>query len=282
MNFTEAAESLYMTQSALSKQIKALENELGITLFERRHSVIRLTPASEQLSIHVEAILNEYERMCLTANHYQNIHQKLRFASFYEMAQYGIADLIVAFEQNETDFHVESRECEHKHMLDLLETNQTDIVIGYQEFWPKLSAYQCVPLRKDKLVLIVDHRHQLAKYEIIKLEEAQEERFCFPQEDISLFRFLKDSCITAGFAPRLTQSDVRLGTIRYYIRAGMRVTLQPYVRAINSFVGPEFRIIDLYDAPTLTLSILANKAKLSEKGKRFFDFAQVFYNDANA
>ena len=278
MNFTEAAESLFITQSALSKQIKALENDLGLTLFERGQSAIHLTPAGEQVSIHVDTILNEYERMRLSAKRYQNTHQKLRIASFYEMAQYGIVDLIVTFEQNKSDFHVESRECEHKRMLDLLETNKTDIVIGYQEFWPEMSAYKCVPLRRDKLVLITNHRHQLARFDSIPLEDARDERFCFPQEDTSLFKFLKDACISAGFVPRLTQSDVRLGTIRYYIRAGMRVTLQPDVRAMNSFAGSEFRIIELQDAPTLTLSILADKDGLSEIGKQFFHFAQIFYN----
>lgn len=281
MNFSEAAESLYMTQSAMSKRIKALEDELGVKLFERKHSVVRLTPAGEQISIHMESIVNEYERMHLSVKRYQSTHQKLRIASFYEMAQYGIVDLIVSFEQNESDFHVESRECEHKSMIDLLETNQTDIAIGYKEFWSQMPGYQCIPLRKDKLVLIVNHRHRLAMHETIHLERVKEERFCFPQEDTSLFNFLKDSCIAAGFAPRLTQSDVRLGTIRYYIRAGMRVTLQPYVRAINSFVGPEFRIINLHDAPTLTLSILADRDKLSDIGKRFFDFTLGFFNDIN-
>ena len=277
-HFTEAAENLYITQSALSKQIKALENELGVTLFERKQSVIRLTPAGEQISAHVEAILNEYERMCLSAKRYQNANQKLRIASFYEMAQYGIADMLVTFEQDVTNFHLESRECEHKRMLDLLETNQTDILIGYQEFWPEAIASKSIPLREDQLVLIVDHRHSLANCETIDLIQAKDENFCFPQEDAALFKFMKDSCTASGFIPRLTKSDVRLDTIRYYIRAGMRVTLQPYFRAINSFSRSEFKIISLRDAPVLTLSIFADEAKLSEIGKRFFDFAQVFYS----
>ena len=276
MSFTEAAEHLFMSQSALSKQIRTLENELGITLFDRGHSLIRLTPAGEQISIHIEAILDEYERMCLSAKQYQNIDQKLRIATLYEMAQYGITDIIVAFEQNEPDFHIESKECEHKNMLALLETNQTDIVIGYQEFWPKVFPYQCVPLRKDKLVLVINHNHPLAKYDTINLADAKDERFCFPLEDSSLFNFFKDSCIRSGFVPRLTQSDVRLGTIRYYIKEGMRVTIQPSTRAENSFTGNEFRIIALHDAPVLTLSIAADKAKLSKIGNRFFDFAESF------
>ena len=279
MSFTQAAESLYMTQSGLSKQIKALENELGVQLFERSHSALRLTPACEQVCIHAEMMVNEYGHMCLAAKRFNYGNQKLRVASLYEMAQYGVVDLIVAFEQGKTGFHVESVECEHKHMLDLLETNQTDIIIGYQEFWPRMSRCNCIPLRSDRLVLIVDRRHKFADRESVKLEEAREERFCFPQEDTSLFEYLKHSCITAGFVPLLTRSDVRLGTIRHYIRAGMRVTLQPGFRALSSFSEPEFRIIPLHDAQTLTLSMLADTERLPEIGSQFLDFARIFYDD---
>ena len=279
MSFTEAADSLFISQSALSKQIMALENELEVTLLDRHHSTIRLTPAGEQISIHIEAILNEYERMRFSARCFQdsqNSEQKLRLASFYEMAQYGITDLIVTFEQNEPGFHMESTECGHSHMFDMLGTNSIDFAIGYREFFPTLFIYQYFLLRNDPIVLIVNHRHPLAEHDSIRLEEARSERFCFPKEDTLLFKFFKDSCVAAGFVPNLTQSDVRLSTIRDYIRVGMRVTLQPEIRALKTFVGPEFKIIPLLDAPVLTLAIVTNSVKLSDIGKRFLDFARKY------
>src|SRR5690242_20370396 len=45
LSFTQAAEELFVTQSALSRQIKALEDALGVALFERRHRALALTPA---------------------------------------------------------------------------------------------------------------------------------------------------------------------------------------------------------------------------------------------
>ena len=44
-SFTRAAEELFLTQSALSRQVKALEDALGAPLFERRHRALALTPA---------------------------------------------------------------------------------------------------------------------------------------------------------------------------------------------------------------------------------------------
>jgi len=49
LSFTKAAEELFLTQSAVSRQVQALEEHLGVTLFERRHREIRLTDAGRQL-----------------------------------------------------------------------------------------------------------------------------------------------------------------------------------------------------------------------------------------
>lgn len=49
LSFTQAAEELFVTQSAVSRQVKALEDHLGVPLFERHHRAIRLTPAGQSL-----------------------------------------------------------------------------------------------------------------------------------------------------------------------------------------------------------------------------------------
>ena len=48
LSFTKAGEELYLTQSAVSRQIKDLEEQLGVTLFQRRHRALALTDAGQQ------------------------------------------------------------------------------------------------------------------------------------------------------------------------------------------------------------------------------------------
>lgn len=277
-NFSEAAESLYISQSALSKQLKAMEDELGVALFYRNHSKVKLTPPGERISLHVEAILLEYDQMRLIVKNYiEDSRQKLRIASFYEMVGYDITDLIISFEQTKANFHVESRECDHSQMVNLIETNQMDIAIGYQEFWPQKNNYLIVPFRRDELVMVVNKQHPFAKRETISLIEAKDERFCFPLEDGSLFHFFNDICIASGFVPKLTLSNVRLGTIKRYIAAGMRVTLQSRVRASNFFYESEYQIIGIENAPTLTFAIMANKSRVSETVDQFIQYTQKYY-----
>jgi len=283
-NFSKAAESLYVSQPTLSKQLKSFEDKLGVVLFDRSRSRIELTPVGERISIHIEVILNEYDKIMFEAkNHIMASNRKLRIASFYDMAQYGITDLVVSFEYDKPNFHVESQECDHSRMLDLLHNRQTDIIIGYQELWQddidiEEAGYYSMPLRKDDLVLIAHKSHSLGNEKVISLTEVGNEVFCFPREDGLLCDFFKKACKSAGFAPKLTLSDVRLGTIKEYILKGMRITLQTRIRATNFFHEPVFCLIDIKEAPFLTLTLMTNKRLLSDIGSQFTEFARDFYN----
>ncbi len=58
LSFTRAAEELFLTQSALSRQVQALEEALGVALFERRHRALALTPAGQAFHRDVTAALS--------------------------------------------------------------------------------------------------------------------------------------------------------------------------------------------------------------------------------
>jgi LysR family transcriptional regulator, glycine cleavage system transcriptional activator len=59
LSFTRAGEELFLTQSALSRQMQALEEQLGAPLFERRHRALRLTEAGQVLQVAAKSVLDE-------------------------------------------------------------------------------------------------------------------------------------------------------------------------------------------------------------------------------
>ena len=62
-NITHAADKLYMTQSALSKRIKSMEQELGVEILLRSRQGIRFTPAGEKVLEHSRAALKQMEQL---------------------------------------------------------------------------------------------------------------------------------------------------------------------------------------------------------------------------
>src|SRR6266852_4711712 len=62
LSFTRAAEELFLTQSALSRQMQTLEEQLGMPLFERRHRQLLLTEAGRVLQLAAKTVLDELNR----------------------------------------------------------------------------------------------------------------------------------------------------------------------------------------------------------------------------
>lgn len=280
LDFSEASEKLFITKSTLSKQLKCLENELGVVLFVRSHSNLTLTAAGEELSPQIEALLNQYSELLSTIKDIkERVNEKLRIASMYEMALYGITSLLVSFEQDKNNFHIESKECDHQQMVHLLESGATDLIIGYKELWQYSGTQEIIPLLNDELVLVANKKHPLSAANSISLKSARNEKFCFPREDASLFKLYNETCALAGFTPSLTLSDVRLTTIKRYILQGMRMTLQTRLCAETFFNEPSFQIIFLDESPSLTLSIMCNKKLTTSISKKFIDFAVNYYTD---
>ncbi len=62
LSFTRAAAELFVTQSAISRQIRALEDDLGVPLFARQHRALALTPAGEKLLLTCQAVLTQMRR----------------------------------------------------------------------------------------------------------------------------------------------------------------------------------------------------------------------------
>jgi hypothetical protein len=62
LSFTRAAEELFLTQSALSRQMQTLEEQIGFALFERRHRELRLTDAGQILQATARNVLDELTR----------------------------------------------------------------------------------------------------------------------------------------------------------------------------------------------------------------------------
>src|SRR5215475_8617951 len=88
LSFTRAAEEMFLTQSALSRQVLALEEQLGTPLFERRHRELRLTDAGQVLQVAAKSMLQELNRAVTRIRHDETtqpltVSTNLPFASLW-------------------------------------------------------------------------------------------------------------------------------------------------------------------------------------------------------
>lgn len=284
-SFSLAADSLYISQSSLSKRIKSLEDELGGALFIRKNnSSVSLTPFGEYCKSYINNILEDYSTLCQSVDNFRlNRHKKLTIAMAYNVASEKILRPITTFEAKEENFHLETLERNHIQLRQVLNSHQVDIVFGYKELLGEYAEYDCVDILRDTLVLVTSgenaQKHQWES--LASLSDAKGTRFCFPREDMELFNYYLTCCKSCSFTPQLTLSDVRLGMIKQYILAGMRTTLMMENTANSTFAAPKFRIIHLKENFGLTLAMyvdsVANKSVKTAFSKAIINY----FNDEN-
>ena len=273
-NFTAAADSLFISQSLLSKPIHSMEKEHDSVLFNRSNRTVQMTPAGECIFIHVQNIISEWDFLTNGLRNYaHNSRNKISITTLYDISQYGLTDLIITFERKFPEVHAETRESNHDVMRYNLDNNLSFCAIGFRELWEDVDSYQVIPLYSDPLVIVCSMRHPLSKKQTFSLRDARDYDFCFPKEDHQLFNFILNVCTKSGFMPRLTLSDVRLATIREYVSRGMRLTITTRSRAQHCFGTDDFFTIPLKDISPLTMSIITKFEELTPIYEQFLAHA---------
>ncbi|MDW2797079.1 LysR family transcriptional regulator [Clostridium boliviensis] len=154
-NFSSAAESIYISQSALSKHIKAIENELGIVLFIRSNTKAELTEAG---NIYLEYALNV--RQC--TQDLRNKLQKFSSACYIThitvgtipcLAESGVMQTLLDFQEKFGNYSIEIVEDDQTHLLKLLTQQEVDAAICRTDLLTD-SEYDVIPLVTDEMVLI--------------------------------------------------------------------------------------------------------------------------------
>ena len=188
LNFTKASEKLHLTQSAVSHQIKALEEEFGVPLFIRGKRGVILTDAGKVALEYAERILDEAEEMRKRViGREKALVGRVRVAAATQALVYLFAPLFEEF--------MDANESIDLVFRTTVSTDQTieDILNGVGDVgFASLPVYSpnldVVELFKDELVLVVGKKHRLAKFKEVSILELEKERWILFERGASIRR----------------------------------------------------------------------------------------------
>lgn len=161
-NFTRAAEQVFVTQSALSQQIQALEQEVGAVLLERSRRGVRLTAAGEILVHHAQRIFLELEQARVALEELSGLQRgELRVGVVQTVNEYFMPSLVTAFVRQYPQVRLLVEELPADGIEARLEDGSLQIGLG---FIPSTSAHIASEhLFEEELVLIVRADHDLSQ-----------------------------------------------------------------------------------------------------------------------
>lgn len=181
LSFTKAAETLHMTQPAVTFQVKQLEEFFNTRLFDRTHNKISLTDAGKIVYDYSELILEYYEKMKDEVKQLTGeVAGSLLIGASTTIAEYMLPRLLGAFKRQFPDINIRLQVGNTETIVAMIENNMIDLgVVEAPVYNKNLEVEVC---RIDEMVLIVSIDHPLASKSKISVEELKKYRYISREE----------------------------------------------------------------------------------------------------
>jgi DNA-binding transcriptional LysR family regulator len=247
-SFSDAADALSYSQSAVSQAIATLEGEAGTTLIERSRGGVRPTVAGAALAGHVSGILAQMETAeteiaAIAAGH----GGRLRTASFPTAGATLMPQAIAGFRASHPGVEVTLAEGEPEEIAPRLRAGEFDLVLLFEfdGVGERLGAgMRRFELFEDPLHLAMRHDHPLAKRRQLRLEDLREESWIQTSAASPCARHVIRSCHAGGFEPTVSFESDDYQTVQGLVAAGVGVALIPQLAL--STVRPDIRVRSLH------------------------------------
>ncbi len=225
LNITAAAERLYTSQPGVSKQLKLLEEELGMQLFARKgKSLSEITPAGHQVIERSRIIMQEVENIrTLASDFYEEQEGSLSIATTHTQARYVLPDIIKAFRERYPRVSLNLHQGTSEQIADMIEANSIDFAIatGSHHLFEDLVL---IPSYRWERTIIVPKSHELTKLDRkLSLKDLAQ----YPLVSY-VFSFGGQSSLKRAFESEGLEPDVVFtardaDVIKTYVRMGMGV-----------------------------------------------------------
>jgi DNA-binding transcriptional LysR family regulator len=244
LHFGRTAEMIHLSQPALSLQIRALEDEIGVRLFERNRRKTALTAAGVAFREDAREALLRVDQAVYKANLAANGKLGILRIGFISTAGNEIVPTIIRqFRELNAEVEFSLRNILTTDQIQMLETGSLDIgflrlpIGGY-------SDLEVVTVHREPFALVVPSSHKLAKKKRIRLRETSGQDFVMYERTYApgfhdlIFGMLRD----AGVIPNVCQTAGEMPTLISLVDSGMGVAILPastVKRSVASVVACE-------------------------------------------
>ena len=255
--FFDAAESMHTTQSTLSKQMKKMEKELGVDLWDRSRRRAELTPAGKAFYKEAQKLSQQYHETCQKMKSFQTtVRQELRIGTLPFLAQYHLTERIRRFIQLHPEITLTLSEVEEEDLLTGLFQDTFDLIIARETMINK-KLYFFLSIAEDTLSVILPSDHPLANHSALTLKDIRSERFILMHPYTSIYQLCQELFETVSVQPDILRT-ARVESIISAIQIGEGISLFPESN-FHLFQHDGLVAVPLQNAPKLQIGIAYKK-----------------------
>ncbi len=227
LSFTKAADTLHMTQPAVTFQVRQLEEYFNTRLFDRTHNKISLTEAGRRVYVYAEKIFHLYDEMENSVRELTGeISGVLILGASTTVAEYMLPALLGDFKAKYPDVNIRLKVSNTDGIVSMVENNIIDLgVVEAPVLNKNLAVEQC---RTDRLVAIAPPGHELTKYDTVPVKALLDYPFICREEGSGTREVINDYLRQAGVDPARMNVIMELGSLEALkgaVEAGIGVSI---------------------------------------------------------
>lgn len=268
---TRAAEELHVAQSAVSRQIHQLEEELGVKLFLQKGRNLQLTPVGQLFLKRAEAVLAELERAVTEIHEYTDPeHGEIRLGFPHSLGTHLIPKVVSTFRKTHPSVRFKFKQGSYASLIRDVQSGEVDLAF-ISPMPEREEQIKGEVVLTEKLYAILPTGHPLASEASIELSQLEDEPFVLFREGYSLRPIVWEACRQAGFTPTIAFEGEETDTIRGLVAAGMGVSLLPEMALLQT--GPMLPAKIEIRSPVVTRTI----GIIHRSGERLPLVSRVFH-----
>lgn len=265
-SFTKAAQKLHITQPTITMAIKKLEDDLGMSLFNRSNKGITLTKQGEIFYERVDEILNLLENAVLEMKEHKKERKEIIKVGIPPIIGYYVySEIFATYKKDNPNIELEICERGSAEVIRLLENDELDVgIIILETSVPLIEANK---VKQEEIVVCFSNESDLNKLESISFEDLKNEDFIFAKDGTYIRRKILAQCEKYNYDPNVIFNAAQIITIMEMITNSIGISfLTSYMAKKNHNIVSKSLNEPIY----IDIGVAKRKNKYISKRKREF------------
>jgi DNA-binding transcriptional LysR family regulator len=262
-NVTRAATRLHVSQPALSRQVRDLEDELGVTLFERTAKAVRLSEAGRVFLLEAQAVLRRAEEAVRTVKSVANGERGQIHVGYAPSLTVEILPRALrSFQEANPGVRVQLHDLSTEEMLGGLREGRLDVALLIHPTEKALGGLAFEELVRYPVCVAAHASHRVARTRKTGLDDLVNERLIvYTRKDYPEYHDWLATLFAPKKAPHIAEEHDSATSLIAAVEAGRGVALVP--RAFECLSGPRLKVRPISPAPPPFIVGVARRKKLN-------------------
>ena len=276
---SEAAEHLHIAQSAISRQIARLEEELGVMLFEKAGRNIQLTPVGKIFLIHARTAIKAIEYAKYQIEEFLDPeHGTIKIGFPTSLSTYFLPTIISAFKNEQPNIAFHLKQGSYSFLMESVKNREIGLAFlgPVPTKDPEIDGHI---LFTENVSALLPITHPLADKKSLRLSDLRQDPFVLFPKGYVLHTLAIDACKQAGFTPIVASEGEDMDSIKGLVSAGVGVSLLPDSTFYEVIPRMTVKIPIEYPEVKRTVGIITPKHReLAPSEKVFYQFVKKFFS----